>query len=54
MSDPVAALLFCGYDHRAWLTMVNGKVVVREKQLVGIDEFALKRKADTIARKLTK
>ncbi len=52
MSDPVAALLFCGYDHRAWLTMVNGKILVREKQLVEIDELALKRKADAIAGKL--
>jgi len=53
MSDPVAALLFCGYDHRAWLTMVNGKIVVRDKKLIGIDELELKRKADIIARKLT-
>ena len=53
MSDPIAALFFCGYDHRAWLTMVNGKILVREKQLVGIDQFQLKRKADTIAGKLT-
>ncbi|MCK5853335.1 8-oxoguanine deaminase [bacterium] len=52
MSDPVAALLFCGYDHRAWLTMVNGKILVREKQLVGIDQFELKRKADITAQKL--
>ncbi len=53
MSDPVAALLFCGYDHRAWLTMVNGKIVVRDKKLVGIDELELKKKADAISRKLT-
>ncbi len=52
MSDPVAALLFCGYDHRAWLTMVNGRIVVRDKQLVGIDQFELKRKADKIAKGL--
>ena len=53
MTDPVAALLFCGYDHRAWLTMVNGKIVVRDKRLVGIDELELKTKADVIAQKLT-
>jgi hypothetical protein len=52
MSDPVAALLFCGYDHRAWLTMVNGKIVVRDKQLVGIDEIKLKEEADIIAKGL--
>jgi len=52
MSDPVAALLFCGYDHRAWLTMVNGRIVVRDKELVGIDQFELKRKADKIAKGL--
>ncbi|NLF39636.1 8-oxoguanine deaminase [bacterium] len=36
--DPVAAVLFCGFDQRAWLTMVNGRIVVQEKELVGFDE----------------
>ncbi|MCK4981769.1 MAG: amidohydrolase family protein, partial [Victivallaceae bacterium] len=38
LSDPVAALFFCGYDHRAWMTIVNGRILVREKQLVDFDE----------------
>ncbi len=41
LADPVAAVLFCGYDQRAWLTMVNGEVVVREKELVAFDEQEL-------------
>jgi cytosine/adenosine deaminase-related metal-dependent hydrolase len=36
-SDPVAAVLFCGIDQRAWMTIVHGRIVVREKQLVSAD-----------------
>ena len=39
--DPVAGLMFCGLDQRAELVMVNGAVVVRDKQLVGVDELEL-------------
>jgi 8-oxoguanine deaminase len=52
MSDPVAAVLFCGYDQRAWLTMVNGEILVRDKQLVHIDEYELLRKCNEVAAKL--
>lgn len=40
-SDPVASLLFAGYDHRAAYTVVNGRVVVEKGRLVGIDEEEL-------------
>jgi cytosine/adenosine deaminase-related metal-dependent hydrolase len=43
-SDPLAALLFCGYQHTTDYTLVNGKVVVDKGRLVGIDEDALFRK----------
>lgn len=36
--DPVAGLLFAGIAHRAWFTIVDGKVVVREGRLVNADE----------------
>ncbi len=38
LSDPLAALLFCGYTHQADYTIVNGKVVVDKGRLVGVDE----------------
>jgi cytosine/adenosine deaminase-related metal-dependent hydrolase len=49
LSDPVAALLYCGIDQRAWLTMVNGRIVVREKQLVTADEHEIAERANAAA-----
>ena len=49
LSDPVAALLFCGYDHTTDYTIVQGRVVVDQKRLVGFDEEELARKANTIS-----
>lgn len=45
LSDPVAALLFCGIDQRAELVMVNGRVVVRDRHLVEVDEDEVARAA---------
>lgn len=39
-SDPVAALLSCA-PGPAWLTMVHGRAIVRDGQLVGVDVPAL-------------
>ncbi len=36
--DPVAALVFTGFDHRAWYTVVGGRVVVDQGRLVTADE----------------
>lgn len=38
LHDPVASLMFCGLDYRAQLVMVNGRIVVRDKQLVTMDQ----------------
>lgn len=51
-SDPVASLLFCGTDHNTDYTIINGKVVVDQRQLVGFDEQALADKANAISKKL--
>ncbi|MCK9288039.1 MAG: 8-oxoguanine deaminase [Sphaerochaetaceae bacterium] len=40
-SDPIASLIFCGYDHQASYTIVNGNIVVDNKRLVGINEESL-------------
>ncbi|MGI6432295.1 MAG: amidohydrolase family protein [Sphaerochaetaceae bacterium] len=49
LSDPLAALLFCGNNHNAAYTIVNGSVVVDQGKLVGIDEDELVRKANAIS-----
>jgi len=38
LHDPVSALLFCGMDQRADLVMVGGNIVVRDKNLVQVDQ----------------
>ena len=51
--DPVAALLFCGTTSRAEVTIVDGRVVVRDGRLVGLgDERALVRQANALAEEM--
>ena len=45
LSDPAAALIFSGYDHKTAYTIVNGRVVVEKGQLLGIEEDELVAKA---------
>jgi cytosine/adenosine deaminase-related metal-dependent hydrolase len=52
LSDPVAALLFCGCDHTAKYTIVNGQVVVEDGRVVGVDEDELAAKANKISKNL--
>jgi len=49
LSDPLAALLFCGYAHTTDYTIVNGKVVVDKGRLAGIDEEELFRKGHEVS-----
>lgn len=49
LSDPVAALIFCGDDHTTDYTIVNGQVVVDQRRLVGVDEQELAAKANAIS-----
>lgn len=49
LSDPLAALIFTGYNHSTAYTIVNGKVVVDDGHLVGFDEQQLALKANEIA-----
>jgi cytosine/adenosine deaminase-related metal-dependent hydrolase len=44
--DPVAALLLCGASHRTKWTIVNGRVVVEDGRLAGVDERDLTRRAN--------
>jgi 8-oxoguanine deaminase len=45
LSDPLAALLFSGYNHGVDYLIVNGKQVVRHGLLVGADEETIRRNA---------
>lgn len=54
LSDPLAALLFSGYNHETAYTIANGKVVVDQGRLVGVDEDELIRNANKIADNLLK
>jgi len=45
LSDPLAALIFSGYNHGADYLIVNGKQVVRHGLLVGADEEMIRRNA---------
>lgn len=51
-TDPVAGVLFTGISHRAWYTIVNGRVVVDQGRLVTADEAALAREGHAQARGL--
>jgi cytosine/adenosine deaminase-related metal-dependent hydrolase len=52
MSDPVAALLFCGFDHGADHVIVNGGLVLSGGRILGADEEEIRREADAASRRL--
>lgn len=54
LSDPLAALIFCGFNHGTEYTIVNGKVVVDKGVLVGFDEEELINKANKISARMIK
>ena len=51
-ADPIAALLFCGYNHTAYTVIVNGAVVVEDGHLTCADETTIRRSAATHAQTL--
>jgi len=51
-SDPLAALLFTGYNHEALYTIVNGRIVVENGHLLGVDEAVLAEKGNKAAVRL--
>ena len=52
LSDPLAAIIFSGYNHEAAYTIVNGKIVVEDGKLVKIDETELMNKCNELSAKL--
>ncbi len=49
LSDPQAALLLAGISHQVSCTIVDGKVVVRDGRLTGVDEDELTREANRVS-----
>ncbi|MBL7075040.1 8-oxoguanine deaminase [candidate division KSB1 bacterium] len=49
LEDPLAAIVFSGYNHETAYTIVNGDVVVREGKIVGYDEEEIVERVNAIA-----
>jgi len=52
LSDPLAAIIFSGYNHGTEYTIVNGKIVVDHGRLTGCDETKLMNKCNSISKRL--
>jgi cytosine/adenosine deaminase-related metal-dependent hydrolase len=52
LSDPLAAIIFSGYNHGAEYTIVNGKIVVEQGKLTGFNEIELMNKCNEISENL--
>ncbi|MBI4679257.1 MAG: 8-oxoguanine deaminase [Elusimicrobia bacterium] len=52
LSDPVAAVVFCGAGHKAKHVLVNGEPVVKDGRLVKVEEAALAAKANKLSREM--
>ena len=52
LSDPLAALIFSGYNHGTQYTIVNGHIAVDNGMLTGVDEQKLSDKANDISRRM--
>jgi 8-oxoguanine deaminase len=52
LSDPLAAVIFSGCSHQVHTAIVNGEVRLREGVVVGLDEVALRRRANQLARQM--
>jgi cytosine/adenosine deaminase-related metal-dependent hydrolase len=52
MADPASAILFCGAGPRADCTIVAGRVLVEQGQLVGVDESRLFHRANEVAARM--
>jgi len=54
LSDPLATIVFAGYDHGTVYTIVNGGIVVREGKLVNLCEEEIVENVNRISADLTK
>jgi 8-oxoguanine deaminase len=49
LSDPLAAIVYAGFDHRVDYTVVNGEIVVEKGRLVNADEDEIARTANRLS-----
>jgi cytosine/adenosine deaminase-related metal-dependent hydrolase len=54
LADPLAAIIFSGYNHGVEYTIVNGKIAVEEGRLTGFDEIELMNKCNEISGRMIK
>lgn len=52
LADPLAAIIFSGYNHGTEYTIVNGKITVDQGKLTGFDEIELMNKCNHISENL--
>lgn len=52
LSDPLAAIIFSGYNHGTEYSIVNGKIAVENGRLTGFDETELMNKCNAISESL--
>jgi len=52
LTDPLAAIIFSGYNHGAEYTIVNGKIAVEQGKLTGFNEIELMNKCNEISENL--
>jgi cytosine/adenosine deaminase-related metal-dependent hydrolase len=51
-SDPLAALIFCGYNHQTEHTIVNGRITVRNGRLTSMEEEKITAEVNRISQNL--
>ena len=54
LSDPLAAIIFSGYNHGTEYTNVNGDIVVEKGRLTGFDETDLMNRCNAISESMLK
>ena len=52
LADPLAAIIFSGYNHGAEYTIVNGQLAVEQGRLIGFDETKIMNKCNAISDKM--
>jgi len=52
LADPLAAIIFSGYNHGAEYTIVNGQIALEQGRLTGFDETEIMNKCNAISAKM--
>ena len=52
LTDPLAAIIFSGYNHGVEYTIVNGRIAVENGRLTGYDETEIMNKCNAISKKM--